>query len=141
MLGNDVLLDLVRAAVDRGFAVVEIPQGGPGLAAMADALLLGEVQAILLGHPGQGVIPGRFHEQGIERLLYLGAFDLENGGLRAGRFADGNGGQRAQLRELESLELYFESCELAREAGILEQRSPSMHRRAGLLAKTCEAVF
>jgi len=68
MLGNDVLLNFVRAREYRDFAVVEIVQRTKALTAFAHCRI---------SPVRQRVITGGFHVQGIDGLYDLGALDLQ----------------------------------------------------------------
>ncbi len=77
VLGDDVLLDFVGAAVDRRLAKIEVLQRGLRLGAFADPLRRIRIERVLLRHPGQGIVARGFQVERIDRLLDLGALDLE----------------------------------------------------------------
>src|SRR5579872_4343556 len=77
-LGDDVLLDLVRAAVDRALAPVEVVRRQPAGIIGPDRRLVG---ALALVVDREGVVADRLEQELGDRLLDLGAADLEDRGL------------------------------------------------------------
>ena len=99
-LRNDVALDLVGAAVDRDLAIVAV-RGGErrGVGGAGDAAQVAFLARAAL--EGQGVGPDRVHHQLAQRLLDLGALDLQDRSLRPGCALLRFRGQHAQLGHLE----------------------------------------
>src|SRR5882762_5345552 len=97
-LGDDVPLDLVGARVDRRLAHVAVTRGEPRR----------EVIEVHRVHrpEGLGEGPCRLHHQLRDRLLDLGALDLEHRDIRAGRAAAAHHLiEKAQVGDLERHQL------------------------------------
>ena len=76
-LGDDVALDLVRAAVNRGLAVIEIGtrcRDGRARAHRAAVKALLELRR----HEGQGVVSRQLDEEFVDALRYFGALYLQD---------------------------------------------------------------
>src|SRR5579871_5699779 len=108
--GDDVALDLVRAAEDRELAHVEIPARGAGCIIRPDIFVGAEAPLV-----GQAVIADRLERELGDPLRDLGAPDLEDRAFRTGHLALRLGGERAQFRELESREIDLEFGDFVRE--------------------------
>src|SRR5262249_26122597 len=109
-LGDDVALDLVRAAVDRGLAHVEIaPRDAPGVVGTGRVFVAAHAALV-----GERVVAHRFLGQLGDALLDLGAADLQDRAFGAGHVALGFLRQRAQLGEFERRELDLELGDLPR---------------------------
>src|SRR5260370_6219605 len=73
-LGDDVALDLVGAAVDRGLAAVEVDAGDA-----ADLVGDNRSQVVRrIAQIGRAVVAGRLERQPAEALLDLGPLDLQD---------------------------------------------------------------
>ena len=128
-LGNDVLLNLGAAAVDRRLAHVEIARRRGRRMVGTDRRLVGVVEQ----HAGlvrRGVLADRLHRQLGDALLDLRAAHLEGRDLGAGRAAQRHGRQRAQLAHLERLHLQVDVGDLLVERGIVVQLAQGCARRA-----------
>src|SRR6185312_12696250 len=103
-LRDDVLLDLVGSAVDRGLAHVEVVAGERRGIVLADRIAF-PPRVERLGNVGQAVGAQRLHLQLRERLLDLAPANLEDGSLGPGGAAGVLFGEHAQVRDLERHEL------------------------------------
>src|SRR5271154_785670 len=101
VLGNDVALDLVRARVNRGLAHVKVPE----------RTVFGRVERF---------VRGRFHHERRDRLLDLGARDLDEGGFGAGPLTGTLGRKRTQLRVRKCGQLDFHRREAFGEPLVVE---------------------
>src|SRR5215207_4634723 len=140
-LGDDVPLDLVRAAIDRDLAPVEVGRRDRACPVGADRRLVLAVLRLLL--VWQGVGTDDLHQQLGRRLLDLRALDLEDRGGRVGLalLAMALGRDDAQLRHLQRLELDLDRGELLAEAGRLDQRHLADALDPGELLDAAEALL
>src|SRR5690348_15041158 len=120
-LGDHVALDLVRAAIDRDLAIVEVMRRDRRGVIGADRLA---VPACFhrLALERHGIGPERFHGELGELLLDVGALDLEDRALGAGTLAAAHGGDHAQIGDLERHELDLKRTDLVAEARIGRER-------------------
>src|SRR4051812_12456445 len=140
-LGDDVPLDLVRAAVDRDLAPVEIGRrDGAGPVGADRRLVLAVLGLVLVG---QGVGTDHLHQELGRRLLDLRALDLEDrrGRIRLALLAMALGGDDAQLRHLQRLELDLDRGELLAKAGRLDQRHLADALEPGELLDAAQALL
>src|SRR5690606_4481401 len=137
-LGDDVLLDLVRAAENRQLAVVEIQGGRAGRLFRAHRLLvIAFVQRLFderLGVRAHGTAG-----KGEDLLTDLGTADLEHGALGARHTATCHGCDDAQVGGLHVLEVYLDTSHACRKCRILRQRPAVALHLARDVLETLEA--
>src|SRR5690348_2942004 len=124
-LRDHVLLDLVRAAIDRSLAVVEIMRRQGRSVVGPDRLL---VPAFLerLALEGERVGADRLHGEFGQALLDLRALDLEERALGARPLAAAHRGDHAQIGDLERHQLDFERGDLVAEARAHDERAAAI---------------
>src|SRR5688572_4227048 len=131
-LRDDVLLDLVRAAIDRDLAPVEVLRRERRGVVRADRRLVPAVVVGMRHLVGQRVGADRLHQELGDVLLDLRSLDLEDRGGRVGlvALAVPLGRDDAQLRHLERLQLDLDRRDLHCETLVLDQRlvADALHR-------------
>src|SRR5262249_45561118 len=137
---DDVLLDLVRAAVDRRLAHVQVGGAERGGVSWTDRFAFEPVPHGLAAE-GQGVRAYRLHHQLRDGLLDLGPSDLQQRGLGAGSAAFGLGGDHAQVGDLQGHQLNFNLRHARSERGILQQRTSILPFLAGDAFETRELAL
>src|SRR4029077_17817479 len=95
-LGYDIALNLVRAAIDRCLAHVEIASGGAGGIVGSDIFVVPE--AVLVR---KAIIPDRLEGELGDALLNFGSTNLEDRTLWTRYLPFGFSGERPQLGEFE----------------------------------------
>ena len=76
MLGDDVLLYLVRAAIDRCLAIIEVLERRFCLCIISDLFDLWKIHIVSISQLGQSVISISLEEQFIQHLLNDCPFDF-----------------------------------------------------------------
>jgi len=142
-LGDDVLLNLVRTAVDRDFARVEVSRRDRRGPVGTDRRLVPALFVFVLLPVRQRIGADDFHQELRRRLLDFGAFDLEDrrGGIGLALGALGLRRNDAQLRHLQRLQLHLHRRELLAEARQLDQRTAVIRRRSGELADAAQPLL
>src|SRR5262245_29869740 len=142
-LGDDVLLDFVSAAVDRDLAHVEVGGRERGRPVGADRWLVPALLVEIFRLIGQRVGADHFEQQLADGLLDLRALDLEDRGGRVGpvALAVALGGDDAELRHLQRLELHLNRRDLGAEALVLDQRAFVGALERGEFAQAADALL
>src|SRR6202521_1659573 len=123
-LRDDVFLNFVRAAIDRNFAPIEEGRREGRGVIRSDRRLVDAIVFDLLRLVRQSVRPDDLEQEFADRLLNFRALDLENrrGGIWLVAIAVLRGGDDAELRHLERLQLDLDRGDLAAETLVLDHR-------------------
>src|SRR5215470_13926718 len=136
-LRDDVLLNLVRAAIDRDLAPVEIMRRQGARPFRADRRLVPAIVAV--GFLGQRVRADRLEQQLADGLLDFASLDLQDRRGRVRLVALSRAGDDAKLGHFERLQLHLDGRDLHAEPLVLDQRLVADALKGGDLLEPADA--